>query len=603
MQVEAQDADGDVGGQLIEDQVERLGLVGVRAILRRNLRLFASVLVAIMAIAALVLIFKERVYTAEAVIVLQDRKVTIRSDLRPIANLEVTPAEIMTEVEIIRSRNFARKVVENLGLVDDPSFNPAAGDATAPRDLQVAEATTKLLQSFVITPFRGTLGIGILAYDTDAARAALIANEIAQAYIQETVELQRLSVLEKVDLISARIAQADHQISETEVELSTLILEHDLDDDRLGDVLSAEIQNGMARLEFLSELDTAQDEVERLESDLAAVKLRLEQRLKSVQERKTLERQLEDLHARRELLYQRSSDLVVHEGLLSPLARQISEAQTPVVPTLPNRNTILVGSFVSALVIGFIAVLVREMLDSRLFIRRSVHPALGLQGALQVPRFPRATRSDMPQFLNLFAAKLPPDTRAEAVRHVFAVLMSRFAASAPTSFLITSSDENDRSAFTALCLAVSAAEEGLKTLIVDLDPQSHRTTGAVIPAETSQYGLPILLRNATLMAQEATELANGVEYIRPSTDFQIPVALLDQHGDRQVIAALDKLHDLILYNVPPVGENAALGRLLPLSRNVVFVVRDQASDTGEIARSIEKLRQLGIEPEKIVNLV
>ncbi|WP_120631242.1 hypothetical protein [Ruegeria sp. EL01] len=590
--------------QLDEDQVERLGLVGVRAIVRRNLTLFLSVFVAVMLVAVLVVLFKDRLYVTGSVIVLDDRRVTIRADLRPIANLEVALSEMQTEVEIIRSRDFAEKVVKRLGLDEDPTYNPlwmrGLADAYSPVE-NLTETTSKLLESYVVSPYRNTLGIGIQVHDTNPSRAAQIANEIARTYIDLTLEIQQSSAHEKIDLLVDRMGELEEEISGIEAELSNLILSNQLDDKDEGTALSAELRNVLVRLRFLSESEAPQSEIEPLEQRVERVQAQLEQRSKAAQERITLEQRLEDLLARRQILFQRNRDLAVHAGLMEPLARQISVAQPPLEPALPNRNTVLAGSFASALVIAFITILLREMLNKRLFVRRSVHPALGLQGALAFPRFPRTARHSISALLALFDQRMPPDPRAEGARHVLSVLMDRLSQDGSARMLITSSSQTDQSAFVTLCLSVSAAKDGLRVLFIDLDPTDDPSVADLLPRDRSQYGLPLLLGNALLMTQETVEIAEKVKYVRPSGNDQVPVDLFDSHNMWSGTAALSDLYDQIVIHVPPITENAALGRLLSFTDNVVFITRDQSSGVEEIVRSLEKLRQLNLEPTKLVN--
>jgi capsular exopolysaccharide synthesis family protein len=63
-------------------------------------------------------------YTAEAVIVLDIRRADIL-DIDPIvADRAATDTVIRSEVDILRSRSLARRVVQELGLMEDPEFNP-----------------------------------------------------------------------------------------------------------------------------------------------------------------------------------------------------------------------------------------------------------------------------------------------------------------------------------------------------------------------------------------------------------------------------------------------------------------------------------------------
>jgi capsular exopolysaccharide synthesis family protein len=102
-----------------------------------------------------------------------------------------------TQTRIMTSRAVAERVAEKLGLGHDPEFLGVAR-ITDPQSRQKAMASidaAALLQGKLsVAPVKDTRLVTIRVEDSDPKRAALLANEVAEAYVAETLALKlRLS--------------------------------------------------------------------------------------------------------------------------------------------------------------------------------------------------------------------------------------------------------------------------------------------------------------------------------------------------------------------------------------------------------------------------
>ena len=64
-------------------------------------------------------------YTAEALIHVQNRDAKVVKIDGVVDDMVADPATIESEIELLHSRGFLRRNVEELNLVDDPEFNPS----------------------------------------------------------------------------------------------------------------------------------------------------------------------------------------------------------------------------------------------------------------------------------------------------------------------------------------------------------------------------------------------------------------------------------------------------------------------------------------------
>jgi succinoglycan biosynthesis transport protein ExoP len=105
----------------------------------------------------------------------------------PIGNYWATREFFQTQNLVIGSRGIAKRVAQRLGLHEDPTYLAQDDDATGPTgDL---EAAAIALQSrLTVEPVPETRVVRIHARDAKPERARLIADAVAQAYVDKTIE-------------------------------------------------------------------------------------------------------------------------------------------------------------------------------------------------------------------------------------------------------------------------------------------------------------------------------------------------------------------------------------------------------------------------------
>lgn len=232
-------------GTPVEDKITDPNQV-LRAFRRRLPLFFLTMLLVFSAVAAFT--FQVRpVYSTGASVIIDVRETNVVDFGSVFSGLAPDSAVVDTEVEIIRSRSLAEKIVRKLNLVESPEFNPALrepgtvdqikglvkstftsviggrGDegSTSSGEMTAAEAERAELDAVVSALLAKTgayrigttYGIQITADSYDPVLAAAIANEIADQYLVEQLDA-------KFEATRRANSWIEDQLSDLRVELN-----------------------------------------------------------------------------------------------------------------------------------------------------------------------------------------------------------------------------------------------------------------------------------------------------------------------------------------------------------------------------------------------
>ena len=127
-----------------------------------------------------------------------------------------------TQSEVITSRAVASRVVDRLGLRNDAAFLGVAGiqDEEARKKAMAAADPVSMVRSRItVIPSSNSRVVRIAVEDVDPKRAALLANEVAEAYIAENLAL-RLKTTEGASVwLEERMGELGSRASTSELDL------------------------------------------------------------------------------------------------------------------------------------------------------------------------------------------------------------------------------------------------------------------------------------------------------------------------------------------------------------------------------------------------
>lgn len=212
---------------------------------RRRLPIFFITMLLVFSLVAVFTFQARPVYSTGASVIIDVRETNVVDVGSVLSGLAPDAAVVDTEVEIIRSRTLAEKIVQKLNLVESPEFNPrlrepsgldqvkdsvtstlkgflggVSSDAAPQRDSESERARTELdavVSSLLAktTAYRigTTYGIAISADSYDPKLAAAIANEIADQYLVEQLDA-------KYEATRRANAWIEDQLSDLRIELN-----------------------------------------------------------------------------------------------------------------------------------------------------------------------------------------------------------------------------------------------------------------------------------------------------------------------------------------------------------------------------------------------
>lgn len=227
-------------------------LIDVRSIFlmlwRRKYVIFGIMLIGFsLTIMALTIITPQ--YTARSLVLVEsNQRSNIPSELKLLIDnyVRYDSTLVMNEIELIRSRSMARKVIERLELLTDPEFNMAYRESLkeyAPELLdrkqtyksfnvfkselgslppeivehQINTVVTRFLQSLSVRSIPGSYAIQIQFVSPDPAKAALIANTTADLYIEQRLEEKFKASRKLTDWLDERLEELRDQVRESEL--------------------------------------------------------------------------------------------------------------------------------------------------------------------------------------------------------------------------------------------------------------------------------------------------------------------------------------------------------------------------------------------------
>lgn len=211
----------------------------VIATFRRRFRLFAAVAVVVFAAVVLFTLQQTPRYTATAQVMLDVRKEQVTDMSAVLSGLPADSSVVDTEVEVLKSRSLAGRVVKDLKLEEDPYFNPYLAQAKGAKawfsSLKKAAAPTTATPTDPIELQRrrervvdNVLGglkvrrtgitylISIDYTHTDPRRAAELANAFANLYLTEQLEAKFDATKKANEWLDTRVGELREQVQQAD---------------------------------------------------------------------------------------------------------------------------------------------------------------------------------------------------------------------------------------------------------------------------------------------------------------------------------------------------------------------------------------------------
>jgi succinoglycan biosynthesis transport protein ExoP len=222
------------------------------AIIRRRRGIIFGTIGLITLLAVVVLFLLTPKYTSDTLLLLDPRKTNVIDMEAVVSGLQPEAAAVRSEVDVLRSRQLAGRVIEKLGLIGDPEFNdelkaknggiwallpddwrgPVTGflgqlhiGPAAPRpqltpeqerERTMSKLTDKLLDNLVVANDQRSYTIKLMYTAADPVMAQRIVNTVADLYLVSQLEAKFEATKRANDWLSVRVADLKNALQASE---------------------------------------------------------------------------------------------------------------------------------------------------------------------------------------------------------------------------------------------------------------------------------------------------------------------------------------------------------------------------------------------------
>ena len=377
--------------------------------------------------------------------------------------------------------------------------------------------------------------------------------------------------------------------------------------------------------EMISIVSSIRDAEDRLQNEVLAVvdSLRIEFQVASSREQQLLveldkqtqealaldrtgieygvmRREAESVRRLYESLLQRAAETGVTGELETSNIRILDAAETPIRPARPRRQLIVLIGLLCGGLLGVGSVLVLEHLDDHIKTPEDMRahleaPYLGLVPYVKagaISRVRKVLDTEAPEPL-LLDREVPPDF-AESIRALRTSLIFSSADEGCRVALVTSSGPGEGKSCLSANLAISLAQLGRRTLLVDADlrrPQQHSYFDVKLEPGLSN----LLVTDAAASDVVRKTSVSGLSLVTAGKIPPNPTDLIGSARFAQFVDACRARFDWIVFDTTPVVPVADALVAARVVGKALFVVSTGATSRRIAADALEKLDDAGVQ--------
>src|SRR5580704_8067207 len=352
------------------------------------------------------------------------------------------------------------------------------------------------------------------------------------------------------------------------------------------------------------EFTTARSHVELLQEALDKQKAEANDLAEKLVQYHILQHDADSNKALYDGLQQKLKEATITVGLHSDNIRVVDPALVPSSPSRPQKARNIVLAFLVGLVGGIGLALFREYLDNTVKSPDDVEALTGLPSLAVVPSLPgmstshnrlarsaAATPGGGPR-VELLSFVQPKSQISEAFRALRTSLLLSQADHPPQVILVTSALPREGKTTAAVNLAVTLAQLGDRTLLIDSDMRKPGVRRALNLTTGRDVGLSSYLAGVSTL-DEVTVPHPTIENLVALTTGPVPPSpadLLSSHRMREAIAELRHKFKFVVIDSPPVMAATDAVLISALTDGVLLVVRSGETPKEAFTRTRDLLK-------------
>jgi len=292
----------------------------------------------------------------------------------------------------------------------------------------------------------------------------------------------------------------------------------------------------------------------------------------------------------------------IAEERVKGFAQIIRPASVSEEPVRGRKSTIALGFMLAAILALGVAV-ARFKLDSKIYtpddLREQGHDLVGIIPDMRkIKRREFGRRNEVQTGIGIVSSSLLPYLRplspqAEAYRRLLTNIRYRNQGAGLRTLVVTSPEMGAGKTVTALNLAITSAQAGNKTLIIDADmhrPSLHEHLSSTPDPMLSRY----LFEGTTGVSPH--HIATGIPNLYALTFrdlVHVPAELLGSRHMLELIHRLRSKFDLIIFDVPPALATTDASLLAAQCDATILVASAEKTDGRDLGQAFDELQMVG----------
>lgn len=397
------------------------------------------------------------------------------------------------------------------------------------------------------------------------------------------LQIQLAGLLNTYSENDERVKTVRNQINETERMLKSQIEK----------VITSQVETINPNYsELYNQLIQANTTLQMLNSSIAAVERMRDSYSSKVAQLPAVEQQLLQLERDRKVketlysvLLEKLEETKISEAGVIGRATIIDPAVTPMVPVKPNKKLTLAVGGVLGIFLGILMVFLREAFDKTISDEEYVKQVL--KDAPVLGRIPEVEFPESSEHPELVVINSPTSPQAEALK-LTATNIEYSTTPAPKIIAITSSGPGEGKTFIAANIALSYAQNGVKTLLLDLDMRKPRIE-KVLGIERINVGVSNHILKDVPLDRIITKYQENLDIIPVGPIPPNPTALLTSKKLEELVATLRTMYDKIVIDLPPILAAADALIVSKLVDGLVLIIRAGKTQKSSLKAAFENI--------------
>ena len=283
-------------------------------------------------------------------------------------------------------------------------------------------------------------------------------------------------------------------------------------------------------------------------------------------------------------------------GSPDPTLALLNRAGEPSSYSWPRPKLSLLVALLCGLVVGAIVAVLLDYFDPAAKTPRDL---IGPRGPRMVVAVPEVPKRDLPSYAR---GTLADESEfRDGFRQLRGALMGpRATTSSPSVVAVCSNDRDEGRMMTAVGLAKSLADVGLRVILVDADTRLARASSALLES-WPRATFSDALRNPSVLPEAVVPLATNLWFLPAGVDADGPDLVASGRLD-DVLDTLREGFDSVVIDAPPFDDGPDGYAFAEAAGTVLVCVRLGHTNREGLHESLRRLEDLGVPPTGIVTV-